>query len=719
MAVLHIDLESRSAVDLKKTGAYVYAADATTDIWCAAYAFDEEPISVWFMGDPTPHDIIEHVLSGDDIIAHNAAFERTMWHHILTPRYGWPEPALEQWRCTMTMAYAMGLPGSLEMAAAAVGLDIKKDMAGRRLMLQMAKPRKVKGSTKLVWWDQPEKIERLIAYCKQDVEVERQLDKRLRPLSRKELALWHLDQEINDRGVRVDAALCETAKAIVGVAQDRLDNEMAQSTNYAVTACSNRNQIIAWLQAQGMELDSIKKADVELLLEDAELPDHIRKVLTLRLDAAKASVAKIEALLRGMSVEDRRAKGLLQYHAANTGRWGGRRFQPQNLKRPDEKDIDTLIDVVATGDYDYIEMMFGSPLAAVADILRGLIIAEEGKRIIAADYSNIEGRVLAWLADEAWKVEAFREFDSGEGPDLYIKSYAETFNVPIFGKEDKRRQIGKTMELGSGYQGGHGAYLKFGLTEEKLDDLCENVERSVTPEEWETAEAKCNGSHGLSTWHWTGLRIVIDKWRAKHANTKQFWFDLEEAALAAVAEPGVGFPVGKIMFKVQGSFLVATLPSKRQVIYPYPEARLVDAPWTETVEETVTREDGTTEVIETEKPAKKLSLTYMSELDVTKRSKLVYDPRNTSNWGRIKTYGGMLAENLTQAVARDILAASMPKLEAAGYPIVLTVHDEVVCEVPDDHGSVKEMEEIMCDLPAWAAGLPVAAEGFEGPRYRK
>src|SRR5690606_6061140 len=205
---------------------------------------------------------------------------------------------------------------------------------------------------------------------------------------------------------------------------------------------------------QGVECDSIDKATLDALLEeDNPIPQQVREVLMVRREAAKASVAKIDALLRGKSPEDNRAKGLLQYHAASTGRWGGRRFQPQNLRRPEESDIDTLIDVVATGDYDMCAMMYERPLSAVADTLRGMLVAAPGHRIVAADYSNMEGRVLAWLAGEKWKIKAFEEFDQGIGPDLYIKSYAETFGVPLFDKKDPRRQVGKTMELAGGYQG--------------------------------------------------------------------------------------------------------------------------------------------------------------------------------------------------------------------------------------------------------------------------
>lgn len=668
MTILHCDLETRSAVDLKKTGAYVYAADPTTDIWCMAYAFGDEPVQVWTPGDPVPADMVEHIILGGICAAHNSAFERVIWHYILAPRYGFPEPAVEQWRCTMVMAYASGLPGSLEMAAPAAGIDTAKDMTGRRLMLQLAKPRKKKGSDELIWWDDPEKVAKLIAYCKQDVEVERALDKRLRPLSDFELALWHLDQRINDRGVLVDDDLCNAAIKIVEQAQKRLDSRMQELTNFDVSACSNRNQIVAWVRAQGVECDSINKAAMEdLLAEDSPIPPHVREVLEVRQESAKASVAKIDALMRGRSPEDGRAKGLLQFHAANTARWGGRRFQPQNLVRPEEDDIDTLIDVVRTGDHDYVDMCFGKPLAAVSYTLRGMIRAADGHRILAADYSNIEGRVLAWLAGEAWKLQAFRDFDNGTGHDLYkITAGGILGKRPEDVTKPERQSHGKVPELALGYQGGVGAFrtmaANYGVD---LDDV--------------TIE---------------GIR---DGWREKHPAIKQFWYDMEDAAVRAVLDKGAVTRVGRIAFKFAGSFLVMRLPSGRLMHYPYPEVREFDTPWGEM----------------------KKGLTYFSTIDVSKKAKIVEDPKNTTSWARIKTYGGGLVENCTQAVARDVLADAMPRLEAAGYPLILTVHDEIVCEVPDGHGSVTEMESIMCDLPEWAKGLPLAAEGFEGERYRK
>jgi DNA polymerase len=750
MIAAHIDFETRSAVDLPKTGVDVYASHPSTDVWCMAWSIGDDPVQVWTPGDPAPGELLDHIMLGGIVMAHNAAFERVVWHHIMVGRYGWPAVDLTQWRCTMIMARELNLPGSLEAAAPAAGVDVAKDMVGRRLMLQMSKPRKIKFSPKALawqkkderdfdvifdkcvsdgapngegwqvfrlngelfaeiqWWNEADKLARLIDYCKIDVEVERKLEKKLLALPATELSYWQLDQIINDRGVLVDRDLANAARQIVATAQRKVNEKLSKVTDTEVTAATNTNQIITFLKKEGVDTDTIAKDAVEeLLAPDSGISSVARQVLNLRREASKASVSKINALLLGTSPRDGRARGLLQFYAASTGRWGGRRFQPQNLKRPEEADIDALIEAIAGGDHDYVEMMYGSPINAVSDILRGLIIAAPGYRILAADYSNIEGRVLAWLAGEDWKVDAFREFDEGIGPDLYIKSYAETFNVPIFGKKDPRRQIGKVMELASGYQGGHGAYLRFGLDDEKkLGELTEIIQAAATDDEWEVSAKKYTlGAHGLRREHWTALRIVIDRWRAKHSNVASFWYEMEEAAINAVRQPGVVQKVGtgKIAFKMAGTILHMRLPSGRCLRYPYPEIRAFEVPWKDA--------DGN--------PATKAGLTYKTEPDVSKKARIVDDPTNSAKFARIKTYGGALVENATQAVARDVLAYAMPRLEEAGYPITLTVHDEIVCEVPDGHGSIEAMEKIMCELPDWAAGLPVAAEGFDDVRYRK
>lgn len=410
---LHVDFETRSTVDLKKTGTYVYAEDPTTDVNCMAYAFGDEPVDLWIPGEPLPERIAEHIHSGGVMIAHNAAFERIIWKYVMAPRYGWPEPEIEQWRCTMIMAFAMSLPGALADLPAALGLEVEKDAAGGRVMLQLAKPRKKGGGVATcrrcdgtgavdgemdyhgpceecngngvaeypdepIWWTDRLKYQRLYSYCKQDVEAERAVHKRLLNLIPSEQALWCLDQRINDRGVFVDQELCRQAKKIVAAATERLNAEIAQVSGYEINGCTNVNQITTYLRRRGVDVDSIAKAELDELLARDDLEPDVRRVVEIRREAAKASVAKIDALLRGTSA-DGRARGLLQFHAASTGRWGGRRFQPQNMKRPEAEHEDAMDDLVATvrtGDIGYVEAMYGAPLTAVADCLRGMIMAE-------------------------------------------------------------------------------------------------------------------------------------------------------------------------------------------------------------------------------------------------------------------------------------------------------------------------------------------------------
>ena len=272
-------------------------------------------------------------LAGATVIAHNAAFELAIWNRLMVPRYGWPRLDPRQVRCTMAMAYAMSLPGSLENAAAAVGLDIGKDMAGRKLMLQMSRPRSTLNDGTLVWWDDDARRERLYAYCRQDVEVERQLEKRLLALIPPEQDLWVLDQTINDRGVRVDLATIDKLLRAVEMEKKRLDNRMAKATGGRVSTCNQVAELTSWIVEQGVTVDGLAKADVTALLDRADLPAAVREALRIRREGAKSSVAKLKAMRSG-ACDDGRVRGLFQFHAASTGRWGGRRIQPQNFPRP-------------------------------------------------------------------------------------------------------------------------------------------------------------------------------------------------------------------------------------------------------------------------------------------------------------------------------------------------------------------------------------------------
>jgi DNA polymerase len=691
---LHIDFESRSVVDLKRAGVYVYAEDESTDVWCAAYAVDEGPIHLWTPGGECPRDIAEAVAQGHAIIAHNAAFERVMWKHILTPRYGWPEPKLEQWRCTMAMAYALALPGSLENAAAAVGLEARKDMDGHGLMMRMARPRRARKGEypgKTYWFDDEDRKQRLYAYCKNDVAVERELEKRLLPLRPTEQELWWLDQKINDRGVHVDVALCEAALKVVDRAAGWLDDEMRDVTGGAVSACSNVGEITGWLRDNGVpDIDSIAKDVIDELLARQDLRSDARRVLELRREAAKASVAKIDALLAGKS-RNGRAKGLLQYHAASTGRWAGRRFQPQNIKRPDLEDVDGAIAAVSGGDADVVRLLYGEPLSVVGDCLRGMVCAAPGRQIMAADFSNIEGRVQAWYGGEEWKLKAFRDYDAGTGHDIYKLAYAKSFGIAPEDVDKLMRQIGKVMELALGYAGGVGAFQKmavgYGL---------------------QVSDAKADE-----------LKVA---WRAAHPGIKQYWYDLQDAACEAVERRGEVIHCGKVAFRVAGSFCFMRLPSGRAISYPYPRVEMREVPWKKNFKEWVPCDSRQEAVflygtnVEYD-DAKKRAHIYKNAQKPT----FIYkgtDPY-TRKWCDQEAHGGVLFNNVVQGTARDVQAEAMTRLEAAGYPVILTVHDEVVAEPAIDAGSIEEFERLMTQLPAWAEGLPVAAEAWAGPRYKK
>lgn len=693
MTVCHLDFETRSTVDLPDTGVYVYVEDETTDVWCAAYAFDDGPVQLWAPGDPFPADLFDHIMAGGEIAAWNANFERVFWKTVMRRKYDWPVPDDDQFRCVMVEAYAMSLPGKLEQAAPALGLEIQKDMKGQRLMLQMSRPRKVKDDGTIIWWDDEDRKQRLYAYCRQDVVTERAVEKRLLRLSSAERQIYLLDQKINDRGVFVDAQLCLQAKKIATAASKALDSEMSRVTGGEVFRCSNVQSLINWLRKHDVNTDSVAKDALADLLIRNDLPLRCRRALELRKEAAKTSTKKIDALLRRRN-RDGRMRGNLQYHGAGTGRWAGRGAQLQNLPRPSLKDIPTAIDALMTGDVETVEMLFGSPLSVVADCIRGMIAAQPGKKLWTRDFSNIEGRGVAWLAGEHWKLDAFRAFDRGEGPDLYLVAAANIYNVSI---EDAKpfRQVGKVAELALGYQGGPGAFAKmaanYGL---KVETAFGPVWESATATNREKAldaYDQRGRRSGMKKEAWLAAELIKLAWRDKHPNIVALWRGLEDAALQAVARPGFISVYGRIRYRKAGSFLWCCLPSGRTICYPFPRIREVEMPWLD--------EDG--------KPAVREAVVYKAVDQFTRK------------WGDKAFYGGLATENVTQAVARDIMAEAMVRVERAGYPVVLTVHDEIVCETPEDFGDPGEFTRLMTETPPWAASLPVAADGWDGQRYRK
>lgn len=702
MSTLSIDFETRSAADLRKTGAARYFEDPSADVLCAAYAVDDGPVQTWVRGQPCPSDILAHVTSGGRIAAWNATFEAWGWKYVLGPKHGWPIPDLSQWADTMAQAAAMSIPQSLDGAAQALAMDQQKDKDGMRLIRKFSIPRKArKGETPgLLYWndpkDHPEDFAAFVRYCAQDVEVERAIRKKLVPLSDYEQRVWELTLRMNDRGVHLDMPLVDALQRIAEQAKGRLDKEMAEATGYEVAACSQVAALTRWLQAQGVDADKLNKNAIEDLLA-SDLPEKPRRAVELRKEAAKTSTAKLDAM-QACVCRDDRARGLHLYHGAGTGRWAGRLIQTQNMPRGTGtvKDPEDAVDDMVTGDARWIDMIYGRPMSAVSDMLRSCITASPGNRLLAADYSSIEGRVTAWLAGEQWKLDAFVANDEGRGPGMYELAASGIFNKPVdqIGKKSSERQVGKAAELGLGFGGGVMAFDSmarvYGID---MSPVFPILRGTAEPETWERAEARYEeclergdtGTDVMSREAWIASEVTKVQWRARHPSTVELWRGLEDAAREAVQNPGTITTYGKISYRMARGFLWCRLPSSRCLAYGSPRIEDRKTPWGDT----------------------KPSVTALGVDSVTKK------------WSRFPLYGGLLTENVVQAVARDLMAQGLLNAEDAGYPIVLTIHDEAVADTPTGHGSLAEFERLLCSLPDWAAGLPVVASGWEGHRFKK
>jgi DNA polymerase len=688
MTELHLDLETRSTVDLRKSGVYPYAMHPDTDVWVACWSIGDDPVQAWYPGQPCPPALAAHVEAGGDIYAHNAQFERVNWLHILGPRYGWPMPKLEQWHCTAAMAAAMALPRDLAGAGKALGLDVQKDKEGAALMLRMARPRKTVEKkideactncrfglvdvelcpvcdgtghvhstvTEHTWWNEPAKLKRLTEYCVLDVEVERLLTKKLRPLPPIERQIYLADQRINDRGVTVDLELVHAAQRMAALAAERLDARITEATGWQVTKTTKASDLTKWLGSQGVDAESVDKATVRELLAGGSLPDHVREVVEMRQAGAKSSTAKLKAMVSA-ACPDGKARGMFLYHAASTGRVAGRLIQLQNMPRGTVEGVENAIPLILSGDIDLTEDLFGSALDVISSALRSMLTASPGNRLIFNDYSSVEGRVLAWLGGERWVLDAYVA-----GTDLYKATYSRSFGVPIEDVTKAQRQIGKAADLGLGFGGGAGAFATmasvFGV---HLPD--EEVEK---------------------------VKVAF---RESRPNTVQLWRDCEDAAINSIRNPGKVTAVagGKLRYVWKGGYLWCVLPSGRALAYPGAGVTIREMPWKD-------RKGN---------PVQKESVYSYGVNAVTRQ------------WEKQWLYGGLLAQNATQAVARDICMAAILRCEENNYRICMSVHDELVADVPVDFGSPEEMGAIMCQSAGWDEGLPLAVSADFGFRYRK
>jgi DNA polymerase len=692
-----LDLETRSTVDLKRAGAARYFEDPTTEIIVACYALNDDPVQTWWPGQPCPEVIFDQVFSGGIISGWNVGgFEKIGWDKVLGPRHGWPVPTLRQYDDTAAAAAAMGLPRALGDAARALGSTAQKDAAGHRLMLQMCKPRKArKGEAPgIYWWEDQDRLDRLAAYCASDVETERAVKKQLVPLSPEEVATWRFDWTMNDRGVLLDLPLVHAMQKIAIEATADLDAELEEVSGVEKTTQVAR--LSAWITEAGVECTSLAKAEIERMLAIPDLPNSVRAALEIRRDGAKTSTKKLKAMLACVSA-DGRARGQHLYHGAGTGRWSGRLIQVQNFPRGTGtvKDPEAAVDDFLTGDAEVIRVRHGKPMNAVSDMLRSCMMAAPGKRLLAADFSAIEGRVTAWLAGEVWKIRAFEEADAGTGPGIYELTAAGILgkNVATITKAE-RQAYGKIPELALGFQGGVQAFDSMAkIYRVNMDDAYEPLAANTEPKVWaralkryeECLERNDTGTDTMTREAWIASEVTKVLWREKHPATKALWKGLEEAAFDATLRPGTVFSYRQISYVVKRGFLWCRLPSGRCLAYGSPRIQERATPWGE----------------------RKAVVTCLGVDSVTKR------------WVRFALYGGLAVENAVQAAARDCMRDGMLACEAAGYPIVLTVHDEAVAEVDEGFGSLEEFERLLAHKLPWAEGLPVVATGYEAHRYRK
>lgn len=696
---LWIDLETRASVPIKH-GAIKYAT--TVEVIQAHWAWDDDPVTI---EDLTAHGpsaaLLEAAAEARDnpdveVWAHGAEFDRT----CLETTEWWPEVPLHRWRCTMAQARMHGLPGALEKLSGIFKLppELAKDERGKDLIQLFCVPRKdgKYNDSK----SHPKQWAQFLSYGGQDVVCMRAVWKATPHWNStpRMWAFWHLDQRMNKRGVAVDLKLAEGAVEATTRAKNRLaartkklsklNPDLLEETESALEATTQVKKLRAYMSEFGVDLPDLKADTVERRLEDESLPEHIKELLRIRQKASKASTAKYRRALN-LHVDGRLRNLLVFCGASRTGRWAGRTLQPQNLPRPKHKQskIDIAIRMLQMGEIDLLDP--DDVLGLASSCLRGLIIADKGNKLVVSDLANIEGRFMAWIAGEDWKLKAFADYDAGVGPDLYIIAYCRAFNIPfdsIKDDKDPRRQIGKVMELALQYYGGVGAFCSMAETYHlKLDKLADAA-WSVIPAKvmtesrklWAKAQ-KSRRTYGLPEKQWLVCQSLVSMWRAAHPKIVQFWRSLDDAIKAAIRNPNRVYKAGeRITVDRRGNWLRLRLPSGRYLCYPAPRST----------------EDG--------------------------RSFVGVNPY-TKQWGRISTYSGKDAENVTQGGCADILMDGLLEADMAGFNPVLSVHDEALTEPPDEPTyNERRLSRILCRASRkWTVGLPLAAKGFEGPRYRK
>ena len=694
-----IDIETYSPIDID-AGVYAYADSPEFEILLVAYKFSDDDEVRQFMPEKFASrpgvitgaseqtelgDDKQFVFDGDEQkflealrddsilkTAYNANFERT----CLSKYYG-IECNPDHWRCTMVLASVAGLPRTLKAAGEALDLseDEKKLKTGKALINYFCKPITKGGRTRNLPQHDMARWRLFCEYNRQDVVTEQAIRQRLKAFTpiESEQKLWSVDQIICDRGIRIDRPFVE------GIVEHDEERQVAlKAEAREITGLENPNSVSKlkeWFARQGLSelADDLSKDAVSAALK-GDYPKPVTRMLQIRKELGKTSVKKYQAMLNSACTDDR-VRGMLQFYGANrTGRWSGRIVQLQNLPANHLEDLDLARQIVAAKDFDALEMLYGETGQVLSELVRTAFIPSTGNRFVVTDFSAIEARVIAWLAGEEWRLGAFRA-----GKDIYCESASTMFHVPVEknGINGHLRKQGKVAELACGYGGGKGAI-------KAMDS------GGAIPED--------------------EIQGIIDRWREASPAIVKLWADYERAALAAIREKrtvrrgiriktfddysdreamagGAVRPYSVregvyVAFEYKNGNLLVRLPSGRKICY-----------WGVSIGKNRFGKEA---------------LHYMGV------------NQNTHKWEKCETYGGKIVENVTQATARDCLAAKLIDATDRGYQIVAHVHDEMIIDVPKaDASAAKDIDALMAEPIPWAPGLPLKGGTYECAYYQK
>lgn len=664
---LAIDIETFSSVNLKKSGVYKYVESPDFEIMLIGYQYDDGPRRVLDLAalddigsdidDTEEIQLVRRDLCDPTILktAYNAAFEITCLSKNFCPGL---DPS--QWSCTMVKAAMLGLPFGLDYVASVLKLPVQKYTAGAHIKYFCCpcKPTKVNGQrTRNYSWHDPQKWAEFKEYCKVDVETEQAVRAKIDffEVPAFERPMYLVDLAINRAGVKIDRVLVEQCIRLNEIYAGKLIGEAIAITG--VTNPKSVPQLKAWLEAELEEdIPDLKAGSVPALIEKAG-PGTAKRVLEIRQQISRSSITKYKSML-AMACADDRIRGLFQYYGANrTGRWAGRGVQVQNLVKNWLPDLDLARQLVREGDLDSLELFFGNVSRVLSQLCRTAFVPEPGKKLLISDFSAIEGRVLAWLAGEQWKLDIYTSHGK-----IYEAVAAIMFKIPFEAvkKGSMQRDAGKVGELALGYQGSVGA-LSSMIETEKRRAYDKGKVFGFDPTEDEKKD-------------------IVNRWRAASPKTKQYWYDINNAAIEAI-DSGQRVKCGRVSFHMEKSILFCTLPSGRKLAYM--RAKLVEnlkyGGW---------------------------QVEYQGQDQTSKK------------WVRMRAYGGLFVENITQAIARDLLAEKMEILQECGAKLIMHIHDEIVIESYEGN-SVELIDRIMSEPVSWAPGLPLKGDGFETYYYKK